>query len=70
MTYTPVARMRWAVAAVLLAVAVPSVAQAQARPPLEVIKLRDNVHAIVGGGATVVLQVGQDGAILVDSGSG
>jgi glyoxylase-like metal-dependent hydrolase (beta-lactamase superfamily II) len=43
-----------------------------ARPvaPLEVIQLRDNFYAVVGAGATVGMQVGPDGVILVDSGSG
>jgi glyoxylase-like metal-dependent hydrolase (beta-lactamase superfamily II) len=68
-----------AVAFMLLAIA-PAAAFAQARPapaaaprataPLEVIQLRDNFYAIVGAGATIAVQLGPDGVILVDTGSG
>jgi glyoxylase-like metal-dependent hydrolase (beta-lactamase superfamily II) len=76
MAYVPIERISLGLAAVVLVGLTASPSNAQQKPapaaaaPLEVIKLRDNVHAIVGGGATVVLQVGPDGAILVDSGSG
>ena len=83
MTYTPVERVRggfaaparaarrWALLGVALAaVMAPAAARAQARQPLEVIKLRENFYAIVGGGATIAMQFGQDGVILVDTGSG
>jgi glyoxylase-like metal-dependent hydrolase (beta-lactamase superfamily II) len=68
-----------AVAFMLLAVA-PAAALAQAKPapaaaprataPLEVIQLRDSFYAIVGAGATIAVQLGPDGVILVDTGSG
>jgi glyoxylase-like metal-dependent hydrolase (beta-lactamase superfamily II) len=38
--------------------------------PLEVIKLRPDFYAIVGAGGTIAVQIGADGVILVDSGSG
>jgi cyclase len=68
---------RWA-AAVLLVALVPTAASAQAKPaaaaparaPLETIQLRDNFYAIVGAGATIAVQVGPDGVIMVDTGSG
>jgi glyoxylase-like metal-dependent hydrolase (beta-lactamase superfamily II) len=60
--------------------AAPSRSIAQGRPaqtaasrapaPLEVIQLRDNFYAIVGAGATIALQIGPDGVIVVDTGSG
>jgi len=37
---------------------------------LDVIQLRDNFHMIAGAGANILVQVGPDGVILVDSGSG
>jgi glyoxylase-like metal-dependent hydrolase (beta-lactamase superfamily II) len=71
MTYTQVERVRGLFLAVALAaVMAPEAAHAQARPPLEVIKLRENFYAIVGGGANIAMQFGQDGVILVDTGSG
>ena len=55
-------------------------ARAQAKPapapapraaaPLEVVQLRDNFHAIVGAGATIAVQFGPDGVVVVDTGSG
>ena len=36
---------------------------------LEVLRLRPNVYMVAGGGANVVVQVGDDGAVVVDSGS-
>jgi cyclase len=41
-----------------------------ATAPLEVVKLRDNFYAIIGGGANVAVQIGPDGVVLVDTGSG
>jgi len=80
MVYVPIERIYRALAAVALVALVPSTSNAQAKPaqiaapgaamPLEVIQLRDNFYAIVGAGATVAVQVGPDGVILVDSGSG
>ena len=67
-------------AAVAVLALAPAVANAQGRPaqtaaprtpsPLEVIQLRDNVYAIVGAGATIAVQFGPDGVIVVDTGSG
>jgi glyoxylase-like metal-dependent hydrolase (beta-lactamase superfamily II) len=40
------------------------------RPALETIQIRPNLHVIFGAGGNVVMHVGEDGVILVDSGSG
>ena len=51
------------------------VAPARAQSPgggaqgLETIKVRDNVYAIFGAGGNITVHVGEDGLILVDSGS-
>ena len=59
--------------ALLLAGARPALAQApRAAAPasgLETIKVRDNVYAIFGAGSNITVHVGEDGLILVDSGS-
>ena len=80
MAYVPIERIYRLLAAVALVALASSIANAQAKPaqiaaprtvaPLEVIQLRDNFYAIVGAGATVAVQVGPDGVILVDTGSG
>jgi cyclase len=59
-----------AIAIALLAVA-PALAQAPgaAAPGLETIKVRENVYAIFGAGSNITVHVGEDGLILVDSGS-
>ena len=58
--------------AVTLAVSQPSQGQvAQPRPSgaaLETIQIRSNVYAIFGAGSNIVMEVGEDGVILVDSG--
>jgi cyclase len=40
------------------------------RAGLETIQIRPNVHVIFGAGANVTVHVGEDGLVLVDSGSG
>ncbi len=59
--------------ALLLAGARPALAQAPRAaapaPGLETIKVRDNVYAIFGAGSNITVHVGEDGLILVDSGS-
>jgi len=59
--------------ALLLAGARPALAQApRAAAPasgLETIKVRDNVFAIFGAGSNITVHVGEDGLILVDSGT-
>ena len=59
--------------ALLLAGTPPALAQApRAAAPasgLETIKVRDNVYAIFGAGSNITVHVGEDGLILVDSGS-
>jgi cyclase len=59
--------------ALLLAGARPALAQApRAAAPasgLETIKVRDNVYAIFGAGSNITVHVGEDGLILVDSGT-
>ena len=67
-------------AAVALVALTASVSNAQSKPasaappraaaPLEVIQLRDNFYAIVGAGANIALQIGPDGVVVVDTGSG
>src|SRR5262245_36407739 len=59
-----------AIALALLA-AGPALAQAPraAAPGLETIKVRENVYAIFGAGSNITVHVGEDGLILVDSGS-
>jgi cyclase len=39
------------------------------KPPLETIKIRPNVYVIFGAGSNVAVHVGDDGVMLVDSGS-
>jgi cyclase len=62
-----------ALALVLLAGGSPAAGQAPPRTTapqgLETIKVRDNVWAIFGAGANITVHVGEDGVILVDSGS-
>ena len=80
MTYTAVERIGGALVTVALLAAAPTTSMAQGRPaqtaapraaaPLEVIQLRDNFYAIVGAGATIALQIGPDGVVVVDTGSG
>jgi glyoxylase-like metal-dependent hydrolase (beta-lactamase superfamily II) len=80
MTYTAVERIGRGLVVLALAAGTPAASIAQSRPaptaapraaaPLEVIQLRDNFYAIVGAGATIALQVGSDGVIVVDTGSG
>ena len=46
---------------------------AQSKPaaePLEVVQIRPNFYMIAGDGANVAVQVGPDGAVVVDTGSG
>ena len=48
---------------------VPIAAQRNAEP-LEVLELVPSVHLIAGAGSNIVVQLGSDGVVLVDSGSG
>jgi glyoxylase-like metal-dependent hydrolase (beta-lactamase superfamily II) len=61
-----------AFAFLLSALGAPALAQAP-RPAapagLETIKVRENVYAIFGAGSNITVHVGEDGLILVDSGS-
>ena len=63
----------WFVAmAVLLALGAATdraVAQQQTSDPLDVLQLRPNFYVIGGAGGNIVVQLGPEGAILVDSGS-
>ena len=62
-----------ALSLVLLTGGPPAAGQAPPRAAapqgLETIKVRDNVCAIFGAGANITVHVGEDGVILVDSGS-
>ena len=57
-------------AATLGTLAPLAAAQQGADDGLHVIQLRDDFHMIAGAGANILMQVGPDGVILVDSGSG
>ena len=58
-------------ATLVLLPAAPASAQSAppATEPLETIKVRDHVYAIFGAGANITVHVGEDGLILVDSGT-
>jgi cyclase len=49
--------------------ATPAREAQQSRPELRVIPIRGNVYMIAGAGGNVVVSVGKDGVMLVDSGS-
>ena len=51
----------------LTALASPAVAQPRA--PLDVVRLRPTFFVIVGAGGNIAVQTGQDGVVLVDSGT-
>jgi cyclase len=59
--------------ALLLPGTTPAAAQAPrpaaAAPAVETIQIRENVYAIFGAGSNITVHVGEDGVILVDSGS-
>ena len=62
------------VIAATLAMSQPSLAQAPRTAPtnsaaLETVLLRAGVYGIFGAGSNIVMQVGEDGIVLVDSGS-
>ena len=69
------ARMTAVVILALVCAIAPPRARAQAQQAesrssgLEVIQIRPTVYAIFGAGANIVVQVGPDGAIVVDSGT-
>src|SRR5688572_15531645 len=72
---TGLTRMATAVAASVFVCAMVSVAQPTAqqnngRRALEVLPVRGNIHMVVGAGSNIVLQVGLDGVLIVDAGSG
>ena len=58
-----------AVALVLGAASVRTLAQQRTSDPLEVVQLRPNFYVIAGAGGNIVVQLGPEGVILVDSGS-
>jgi cyclase len=73
-----VSRYRTTAAAWFIAIAVllaldavtdRAVAQQQTSDPLDVVQLRPNIYVIGGAGGNIVVQLGPDGVILVDSGS-
>ena len=60
------------VGVLILALVAVAVAQdGRVAPPgeIEVLRLRPNFYMVAGGGANVAVQVGEDGAVVVDSGS-
>jgi glyoxylase-like metal-dependent hydrolase (beta-lactamase superfamily II) len=67
-------RASWRIVLVLLAASSsPHVLGAQARPPasdtVETLQVRPNIYVIAGAGGNVVAHLGEEGVILVDSGS-
>lgn len=56
--------------ALMIGSATSSHAQQSPADQLEVIQLRPNFYMIAGAGANVAVQVGEDGVVLVDTGSG
>jgi glyoxylase-like metal-dependent hydrolase (beta-lactamase superfamily II) len=50
--------------------ATQATAPATPAAPLEVVQLRPDFYAIIGAGANIAVQIGPDGVVLVDSGSG
>ena len=48
----------------------PSAQQNDGPGKLEVLPVRGNIYMVAGAGSNIVLQVGQDGVLLVDAGSG
>ena len=62
-----------ALVAIISAIESPSRLNAQqhpaAPPAVESIEIRPNVHVIFGGGGNIVMHLGEEGVILVDSGS-
>jgi glyoxylase-like metal-dependent hydrolase (beta-lactamase superfamily II) len=59
-----------AAAGLLLALTVPiAVASSQPASALEVLQLRPAFYMIAGAGANIAVQVGEDGAVVVDSGA-
>jgi len=60
-------------AGIIPALVVLATAQGRPSPPrsedVEVLQLRPNVHMIAGAGANVTVQIGDDGVVVVDSGS-
>ncbi len=78
-TRTPVTQARTlkalliALTAMLSAMPSPPQVSAQERAPgagaVESIQVRPNVYVIFGGGGNIVMHVGEDGIILIDSGS-
>ena len=60
------------VGVLILALVAVAVAQdGRVAPPgeIEVLRLRPNFYMVAGGGANVAVQVGEDGAVVIDSGS-
>lgn len=60
----------WTALVGVLAAATALQAQQTAPSALDVLQLRHNIHVIAGAGAHVTIQSGEEGVIVVDSGSG
>ena len=56
-------------AAAACSITAPGAQSLQDAPGLETIQIRPNVHVIFGAGGNITVHVGEDAAILVDSGS-
>lgn len=59
----------WATSAVVFASCACAQQSMTTAAPLDVIQLRANLYVLSGGGANIVLQTGEDGAVLVDAGT-
>jgi glyoxylase-like metal-dependent hydrolase (beta-lactamase superfamily II) len=71
MTYTRIV-VSWLAAAAVLALGGPvqrAAAQAPASAGLSVVQLRPSVYLIGGAGGNILVQIGPEGVVLVDSGS-
>lgn len=59
-----------AFAQVWAALATAGLLLAQPAPNIEILQLRPNFYMIAGAGGSIAVQVGDDGAVVVDSGTG
>src|SRR5690242_9962851 len=64
---------RWLVCAAALGVCALPLAAQQSSPPtsggLEVLQIRPNFYMIAGAGANIAVQLGDDGLVLIDTGT-
>src|SRR5690606_10943382 len=58
-----------ALAAALACAAALAAAPALAQAPIETVHVQGNVHMLIGAGGNIAVQVGDDGVLVVDTGS-